>query len=435
MQDTIYALATGSLGCAVSIIRVSGPRAAEIGRRFCAADLKPRDARYCQVRDPLNQELIDSGLVLFFRGPASFTGEDCVEFQLHGSRAVVSRMLEALQREPGARIAQPGEFIRRAFDHGKMALTSIEGIADLIDAKTDLQRRQALAQAAGGLADKASAWRENLLDALALITAEIDFADEGEAPTHVLAEVREIIQKLLEEFREILTDARRGELIRNGFRVVLCGSPNVGKSTLMNALARRDVAIVTEHAGTTRDVIEIELDLGGLPIILSDTAGLRDTADEVEAIGVERSRKAMAAADLVIWIREADAPGAEIDVSGERSIVVASKMDKSASLPQWAELGVSARDGVGLEALVNRIREVGAAAVAGESVLVTNARQRACVEAAARHAERLMADHPPALELAADELLRCADALQELMGRIGTEDVLGAVFSRFCMGK
>ena len=196
MQDTIFALATGSLACAVAIIRVSGPRVPDIAKRFCPVELRPREARYCQVRDPVDQEVIDSGLVLFFPGPTSFTGEDCLEFQVHGGRAVVARMLQALGREAGTRIAQPGEFIRRAFDNGKLALTSVEGVADLIDAKTELQRKQALAQASGGLACKAAEWRELLLDALALVTAEIDFADEGEAPTHVLSEVRGLVQKL-----------------------------------------------------------------------------------------------------------------------------------------------------------------------------------------------------------------------------------------------
>jgi tRNA modification GTPase len=435
MQDTIFALATGSLACAISVIRVSGPRAAEIGMRFCSVELRAREARYCHVRDPADDELIDSGLVLFFEGPASFTGEDSLEFQLHGSRAVVARMLQALQREPGVRIAQPGEFIRRAFDHGKLALTSVEGVADLIDAKTDLQRKQALAQAAGGLAAKATEWRAMLLDALSLVTAEIDFADEGEAPTQVLSAVKGIAGGLLAEFREALSAASRGELVRNGFRVVLCGRPNVGKSTLMNALAQRDLAIVTEHAGTTRDVIEVELDLGGLPIILSDTAGLRETTDAVEAIGVQRSRLAMETADLVLWLCEASASSPGVELPHERVVVVATKTDQAELHPDWADVAISAKDGSGLSRLIDEIGGIGSQALAGESPLVTNARQRACVEAATRHVERLMADDVSALEFVADDLLRCADALQELVGRIGTEDVLGTIFTRFCMGK
>ena len=434
MQDTIYALATGSLACAVSIIRVSGPRAADIGRRFCLVDLLPRIARYCDVRDPTNNELIDSGLVLLFTGPSSFTGEDCVEFQLHGSRAVVTRMLRALAVEDGTRIALPGEFIRRAFENGKLPLTSVEGIADLIEAKTDLQRRQALAQAGGGLAARAGLWRDMLLDSLGLVTAEIDFADEGEAPTQVLHEVRSIVSQLSLELRHALRDADRGERVKEGFKVVLCGPPNVGKSTLMNALARRDVAIVTEHAGTTRDILQIELDLGGLPVILSDTAGLREATDVVEAIGIERSQEAMANADLLLWLCDGAQTSAGAPDDG-RILIVASKLDMVPVAPSWADLGVSAKSGLGVQDLILRIQSAGLASVAGEMSVVTNARQRSCVEAAYRHAERLLAEDSLGLEIVAEDLFRCSQALEELMGRIGTDDILGSVFSRFCMGK
>ncbi len=435
MQDTIFALATGSQACAVAIIRISGPRATEIGTAFCKRDLRAREASYARIIDPKTGELIDTGLVLFFVGPASFTGEDCVEFQVHGSRAVVLRLLDALGREPGARIAQPGEFIRRAFDNGKLALTSVEGVADLIAAKTDLQRRQALAQAGGALALRGGIWRDMLLDALALITAEIDFADEGEAPAEVLGVVRKIVENLSSEFSLALADAERGELIRNGFRVVLCGPPNAGKSTLMNTIARRDVAIVTEHAGTTRDVIEVELDLGGLPVIICDTAGIREAVDPVEAIGVQRSIDAIGSADLSIWVSAAVDGVGRPELGSGRSILVASKMDQVQDVPAWADLGISARSGDGIDELIRRISAFGSEFLAGEPPIVTNARQRACVEAAARQVARLMADDFSALELVADDLLRCADILQELLGRIGAEDILGAVFSRFCMGK
>jgi tRNA modification GTPase len=432
MSDTIYALATGSLASAVAVVRVSGPQAASVCRQYCSVEPTPREARFCAIRDPENSELIDSGIVLFFRGPSSFTGEDCLEFQVHGSRAVIACLLGSLSRQPGLRIAEPGEFIRRAFDNGKLALTSIEGVADLIDAKTDLQRRQALNQAGGGLASRASAWREMLLEALALVTAEIDFADEGEAPSHVLTEVRQIISVLLSEFHEALSAARRGEIVRHGFRVVLCGPPNAGKSTLLNALARRDVAIVTEHAGTTRDILEVELDLGGLPVVLCDTAGIRAPLDPVEAIGIERSRSAMEGADMTIWLSDCSS----ISVPADRGdLIVATKIDRGGVVPEWASFGISSHSGSGLDLLVERVKAFAGDALAGEPAVVTNARQRDCVEAAARQVEKLMADDLSALELVAEDLLRCSDRLQELVGRIGTQDILGAVFSRFCMGK
>lgn len=435
MQDTIYALATGSLGCAVAIVRVSGPHAASIGERFSGYRLRPREIRFSHISDPVDGELIDSGLVVFFEAPSSFTGEDCLEFQIHGSRAVVARLIESLEREPETRIARPGEFIKRAFDNGKLALTSVEGVADLIDAKTDLQRRQALAQASGALGRHAIAWRDMILEALALVTAEIDFADEGEAPSEVLGEVRAILRRLCGEFDQALAAAKRGEVIRSGFRVVLCGAPNAGKSSLLNALAQRDVAIVTEHAGTTRDMIEVELDLGGVPVTLCDTAGLREASDAVEALGVERSRKAIESADLTVWLADSREETPAIETGHGASLVVASKLDLSGAKPVWCDLALSVRSGVGVDALIASISKAASAAAGGESVLVTNARQRNCVEAAARHARRLMADDLTALELVADELLRCADALEGLVGRIGTEDVLGSVFSRFCMGK
>ncbi|MDB5643485.1 MAG: tRNA uridine-5-carboxymethylaminomethyl(34) synthesis GTPase MnmE, partial [Hyphomicrobiales bacterium] len=365
---------------------------------------------------------------------ASFTGEDCLEFQLHGSRAVINRMFRALASEAGTRIAQPGEFIRRAFDNGKLALTSVEGVADLIDAKTDYQRKQALSQAGGGLAARAEQWREMLLDALSLIAAEIDFSDEGEAPTNVLDDVRTIVGRLIQQLQHTLVDAERGEIVKNGFRVVLCGRPNVGKSTLMNALARRDVAIVTEHAGTTRDIIAVELDLGGVPVVLLDTAGLRETDDVVERLGVERTRQAMDHADLLLWLVDGASTEASVETD-PRSFVVATKMDQAGALPPWAQMGISAHTGVGLASLISEIESRAMKASFGEPALVTNARQKACVVAAARHAEEAMARESAALEIVAEHLHRSASALEELVGRIGADDVLGTVFRRFCMGK
>jgi tRNA modification GTPase len=269
---------------------------------------------------------------------------------------------------------------------------------------------------------------------MGLVAAEIDFADEGEAPTQVLEAVRRIVRQLVLELRQALLDADRAERVKEGFKVVLCGPPNVGKSTLMNALARREVAIVTEHAGTTRDILQIELDLGGVSVVLSDTAGLREAVDPVEAIGVARSHQAMANADLLLWLCDGSQfTGAE--KKGDRILIVASKLDDAPAVPEWADLGISAKTGFGIQTLVAKIQLAALASVAGEMSVVTNARQRRCVEVASRHAERLVADDNQALEIVADELLHCSRALEELMGRIGIEDILGSVFSRFCMGK
>lgn len=439
MTDTIFALATGALGCAVAVVRVSGSAAASIADRFCGPGITPRVAAYRKIVDPRDGELIDHGLVLFFQGPASFSGEDCLEFQVHGGRAVVGRLLEALGATPGARMAQPGEFIRRAFDNDKLPLTSIEGIADLIDARTDAQRRQALAQAGGRLAKRADEWRHQLLDCLALIEAEIDFVDEGDAPSGVLDDVRARIASLLAEFKLALTDAQRGERIRNGFRVVIAGPPNAGKSSLLNALAMRDVAIVTEYAGTTRDIIEVELDLNGFPVTFCDTAGIRDAEDAVEAIGIGKSHLAISSADLVIWLSDSGSPTLNLPLLEDLRapmLIVASQMDRhTGDAPQWADFGISVRSGLGLSDLVSRVQCLGASCLAGEPPLVTNVRQKSCVHAAAEHLSRVLTMEHVHLELLSEDLRLCAREIEILVGQVGSEDVLRAIFSRFCMGK
>lgn len=434
MTDTIFALATGNSPCAVAIVRVSGPRVLSIIERCCGRELIAREATYCHVNDPDDGDLIDTGLVLFFAGPHSFTGEDCAEFQVHGSPAVVARLLRTLGRFSHTRLAEPGEFVRRAFDNGKMALTSIEGVADLIDARTEAQRKQALAQAGGHLADRAMEWRGLLIDALALLDAEIDFSDEADAPSGVVPQVLVICEALLSQLMGALADAGRSERVRNGYRVVIAGLPNAGKSSLMNALVRRDVAIVTEYAGTTRDIIEVEFDLNGFPVVFCDTAGVRDTSDPVEAIGVARTRVALGAADLIVWL--ADARGEPpVLASDSPVLIVASKMDLVTSIPTWADIGLAIGDGVLVEELKESVAARAAEALAGEPPLITNERQRMHIEDVARQLAVVMANDTPPIEFLADDIRRCAASLRALSGDIGTEDVLGAIFSRFCMGK
>lgn len=435
MQTTIYALATGSPPCAVAIIRVSGPLAGDVARAFCGGAPEPRHAAYRLIRDPADGEVIDQGLVLFFPGPGSFTGEDCLEFQIHGSRAVVARLFRALAALPGLRPAEPGEFIRRAFENDRLALSTVEGVADLVDARTELQRRQALAQAGGRLADAAELWREEMLTAAALLEAEIDFADEGEAPSGVLAEVRAIAGRLAAQMRDALVDAERGERIRNGFRVVIAGPPNAGKSTLMNALARRDVAIVSTQAGTTRDVLDVELDLGGAPVVLSDTAGIRDTSDEVETIGIDRAQAALRGADLVLWLEPSDAAPSGSPEVGENVLRIATKADLADQTPAWADLSISVRANVGLGLLVERIGAAARDLLGGEPALITQERQRHCLAEATRHLDVLLSGHRSEIELVAEDLRLAIRSVEMLIGRVGVEDVLGSIFSRFCMGK
>ena len=286
-NDTIVALASGPGVAAVAVIRVSGPGTREALEALCGGVPPPRHAALRDI-GPRGAKL-DRGLVLFFPRPASFTGEDMAELQLHGSRAVIRAVLDALLALPGMRLAEPGEFARRAFENGKLDLTEVEGLADLVNAETEAQRRQALAQSEGSLRQLYEGWRAELLGAQALVEAGLDFADEGDVATDVSVKAGAVVQSLRESIARHLAD-HRGERLRDGFRIVIAGPPNAGKSSLLNALAKRDAAIVSEEAGTTRDVIEVHLDLGGWPVVLADTAGLRPTNDAIEQEGVRRAR-------------------------------------------------------------------------------------------------------------------------------------------------
>ncbi|MBN8913520.1 MAG: tRNA uridine-5-carboxymethylaminomethyl(34) synthesis GTPase MnmE, partial [Rhizobiales bacterium] len=307
-DPTIFALASAPGRAGVAVIRVSGEGAGRVVDFMAGPRPVARRAVGRFIRHPESGEKLDRGVVLWFPAPASFTGEDVTELHLHGGRAVVQAVLEALAVMPGLRMAEPGEFARRAFEAGKLDLAEVEGLADLIDAETDGQRRQALAQASGALSDLYDGWRASLIEALGLIEAGLDFADEGDVGTKTFTEATSIISVLARAVRHHLDDGHRGEILRDGFRVALTGPPNAGKSSLLNALARREVAIVSEGAGTTRDVIEVRLDLGGLPVIVSDTAGFRDTEGAIEREGMRRSRAVAEAADLVLWLTDARAP-------------------------------------------------------------------------------------------------------------------------------
>jgi tRNA modification GTPase len=306
---TIFALSSGHGTAAIAVIRISGPRA---GAALTALGVKipePRKAGFARIRDPQSGEVIDEALALWFPGPKSETGEDVAELQPHGGRAVIAAVLAALSRVEGLRMAEPGEFTRRGFENGKLDLTAVEGLADLVMAETEGQRRQALRQMQGALGKRAEDWRQQLIQALALVEARIDFSDEGDVPEHLVEPALTIARTLAGEIEAALADGRRGERLREGMVVAIAGPPNAGKSTLLNRIARREAAIVSPYAGTTRDVIEVHLDLGSWPVTLLDTAGVRPTADPVEMEGVRRARERAAAADLVLWVEDASAPG------------------------------------------------------------------------------------------------------------------------------
>lgn len=304
-RATIFALSSGRGPAAIAVVRISGPRAGDALRALGVKVPEPRKAGLARVRDPRTRDIIDEALALWFPGPHSETGEDTAELQLHGGRAVVAGTLAALGKVEGLRPAEPGEFTRRAFENGKLDLTAVEGLADLVGAETEAQRRQAFRQMKGALGECADAWREKLIQALALVEARIDFSDEADVPENLVRPALEIAQALAAEIGQALTDGRRGERLREGLVVAIAGPPNAGKSTLLNRIARREAAIVSPYAGTTRDVIEVHLDLDGWPVTLLDTAGIRETNDPVEMEGVRRARERASAADLVLWVEEA----------------------------------------------------------------------------------------------------------------------------------
>lgn len=442
MKDTIFALASGAGRAGIAVFRLSGPASGEALKQLSGAALPP--PRYAQrVKIAWKGERIDDGLALWFKGPASFTGEDVVELHLHGGYAVASALTEALLAL-GLRPAEPGEFTRRAFEAGKLDLTQAEAIADLVDADTAAQRRQALRQMDGALMRLYDDWREKILGALAHIEAEIDFADE-DLPEGLAAGARQDIADLAAGMRAHLDDGFRGERVRDGYRIALLGAVNVGKSSLLNRLAGRPAAIVSTMAGTTRDVIEIRLDIEGLPVILADTAGLRESADVIEEEGVKRARERAVDADLRLVVldgtslAQADSESLALLAEG-RALAVVNKIDlvRKDDIPtRLAEspvFPVSAETGEGIDALLAAIGDMlASSAEAVASPPITRARHRKAVEDAHAALSRALDEALP--ELVAEDVRMASRALGRINGRIDVEDVLDAIFRDFCIGK
>ncbi len=434
--DTIFALATPRGRSAIAIVRVSGP-ATRFGLETLAGRVPtPRMASLLRLVAPRTLDNLDQALVLWFPGPASFTGEDMAELHLHGGRAVVDGVLAALL-DLGYRPAAAGEFTRRAFANGKAGLTAIEGLADLIEAETAAQRRQALRQMSGELARLVDAWRISLIEAMARIEADLDFSDEGDVADSLALEMAKAgLERVAAEMDRVLAGARRSERLRDGLVAVLAGPPNAGKSTLMNALAGRDVAIVSETPGTTRDVIEVALDLDGVPLTIVDTAGLREAVDGVEREGIRRTRDRLATADVVVWLTPAAAPEPCPAVSEDTHVLsVATKIDSQSKSSTDRRLGLSARTGEGLDSLTEQLTAL-ASNLAGEASLLTRMRHRDALTRARSALGRAIAGlEPHRLELAAEDLRLSVRALEALIGRVDVEDVLDRLFASFCIGK
>jgi tRNA modification GTPase len=485
--DTIFALSSGHGRAGVAVIRVSGPSAGVVIERMAAPTPKPRFAAFRTIKHPDSGEVLDQALVLWFPGPKSESGEDMAELQVHGGRAVVGGVLAAIGSMEGCRLAEPGEFARRAFENGKLDLTGVEGLADLIDAETAAQRRQALRQAEGGLARLYGGWRRRLIEAMALLEAAIDFSDEGDVAHDAEAIARSNAASLRDAISAHLDDGYRGELVRDGFQVVLAGAPNAGKSSLLNALARRNVAIVSDEAGTTRDIIEVKLDLEGLPVVVSDTAGIREAAGKVEQEGVRRALQRARHADLVVWLVDATADPATLadaaaladpvvslpnlgledaavlrqvqdgdsvrqdGVSGpldgasatkasvDQTLVVLSKfdlVDAARQPPVAGAIRLSVVTGEGIDVLTGLLAAAGRASMGSdEAPALTQARHRHHLEQCLASLRAGLAQRAGDTELVADDLRRAADALGRLTGAVDAEDVLDEVFGRFCIGK
>jgi len=436
--DTIVALASGAGRSGVAVIRLSGPAAGATLGALTARDLpKPRAATREAFCDPRTGLSLDDGLALWFPGPHSFTGEDVAELQVHGGPAVIAAIIDACLSLPGVRIAEPGEYTRRAFENGKLDLAEAEGLADLVDAETEGQRRQALRQRRGALSAVYEGWRSKLIEAAALIEAEIDFPDE-DLPGELARRAGPLLQTLADDMARHLDDAHRGERIRDGYRIAIIGPPNAGKSSLLNALAQREAAIVSDIPGTTRDVVEVRLVLAGYPVWIADTAGLREAADAIEAEGVRRALARAEEADLRIGVVEigADAPAELRAAMQEGDILVHSKADLTEAHKSADLLEVSAVSGVGLALLHTQLESCVAETLDREEApVLTRARHRRLVEAARAALLRAIPALDAGAELAAEEVRVAADQIGRLTGRIDVEDLLGEIFSSFCIGK
>jgi tRNA modification GTPase len=437
LSDTIFALSSAPGRAGVAVVRVSGPLAGAALRTLSGReDFTPRQATRAQLRDSAVGP-IDDALILWFPAPASFTGEDVAEFHIHGGKAILDAVFASLSALPGLRPAEAGEFTRRAVENGKLDLTRAEALADLIDAETESQRRQALRQYEGALATLYDGWCKRLLASAAWIEAGIDFADE-EVPEDASRSARDAFAAILEEIQTHLADSRRGEIIRNGVHLTLFGTVNAGKSSLLNALAQRDVAIVSPTPGTTRDVIEVHLDLGGYSVIVSDTAGLRDTTEAVEAEGVRRALARADSADIALLVLDGSAAdpfaGLPADAASKARLTVWNKADLSWPTPRDG-LSVSAKTGQGVGDLLDSLTKIIAQDIdsKGDYIVLTRARHRHALEQATVALERALAASDS--ELVAEDLRLALRWLGRITGRVDIEELLDVVFRDFCIGK
>lgn len=439
--DTIFALSSGAGRSAVAIIRLSGPASADLLAGLAGGLPPPRELALRAIRDPLSGELLDRAVVVWLPAPRSFTGEDCAELHLHGSPAVISAVLSLLGGHPAARPADPGEFTRRAFLNGKLDLVEVEGLGDLLEARTASQRRQAMRQMSGAASSVFDGWRQKLLLIRADIEAVVDFADEPGVAEEAAPGIDARIRALVADISQAVESAGVAEVVRDGVHVVLAGRPNTGKSSLLNCLAKREAAIVSDLPGTTRDVIEVSLDIKGIPVILTDTAGLRtDAGDAVEREGIRRSRDRIATADVVVWLWSTDVAGSRDPGQVLPHLILRNKSDLDSGLRRnesgSSELQISTHTGQGISDFIERLSALLTDRYGDvESSLLVSARQARAAQDSIRFLNNALGASPHQLELKAEEIRLASEAVGRLTGRIGVEEWLGVIFSRFCIGK
>ncbi len=439
-RDTIVGLASGALPSAIAVVRISGIESVALLKAFVKNVPEPRSLVFRKIVNPESGELIDEGMAVFMPGPNSFTGEDCVEFNLHGSKAVVEKFLAQVTRFEGVRLATAGEFSRRAFEAGKLDLTQIEGLADLISAETESQRIQSLGRLEGRLGQKLSLWRSQLISLMAEIEAQLDFSDEGDVDQLVWTKYLEELELLLDDIKNVLSGYEGGRIVREGFRVGLGGPPNAGKSSILNTLANSDVAIVTPEAGTTRDVREVPVNIGGQLFLLYDSAGLRDTLDAAEAEGVRRATKMLESSDLILWVTSVDTDAGVVPPSGGATEVLRLCNKSDLGLVEKCALTVSCKTGSGFEELIGALSEKALARSGSEGVLISHLRDKECLNEATELLEQALAllradGREQYLELIAECLRQTTQQMQRLLGLVDSENVLDRLFSGFCIGK
>ena len=436
-SDTIFAVASGAGRTAISVIRISGPACRSILKSMVGRIPVARHATLSAIRSPGSTDILDRGLVLWFPGPASFTGEDCIEFQVHGGKAVVASIISALGQMAGLRPSEPGEFTRRAFLNHRLDLTQVEALADLIDSETEHQRRQAIRQLDGALGQHARHWRGQLVRALALIEAEIDFVEEDDAPQQVVDQVCEIVAAVNAEIRGILNKGPVGERLRDGLTVVLAGRPNVGKSSLFNHIAGREAAIVSPLAGTTRDIISVNIDIAGYPVQFFDTAGMRRSKNLIENMGISKAKKAAQDADLVLWLFDSGSKAQSNTIGGNEVWYVKTKSDLGEAVPDLAGWHISSNTGQGVDELLAAIGTFAHERFGGgETHVLTRERHRLALAEVSRALEHIKLDGLDGqLELIGEDLRVALKYLGKLVGEVGVEEILGEIFSTFCIGK